>query len=200
MNARLSFTACSASGTLRWRPAASVRTYAATSSAAFLDITSSTGAPLPETGCAAPIWVPGAIAATSAAMVMMNPADAARAPEGPTKITTGVEAASIRDTMARVDSRSPPGVRKVKTTSRRLVTIGAVHRLDHEFGGDRVDDALELGGVHKLGVGLRLDSRGLGSQRGNRAGHEHAAEPSAEASRHGDSQMIIRAENLKSET
>jgi hypothetical protein len=39
-------------------------------------------APPPDTGCAAPIWVPGAIAAMSAAIVMMNPAEAARAPDG----------------------------------------------------------------------------------------------------------------------
>ena len=61
--------------------------------------------------------VPGAIAATSAAMVRMKPADAARAPEGATKIATGVLAATMRDTMARVDSTRPPGVRNVNTTS-----------------------------------------------------------------------------------
>ena len=73
--------------------------------------------PLPSTGCAAPMCVPGAMAATSAAMVRMNPAEAARAPDGATKIATGVLAATMCDTMARVDSTSPPGVRSVKTTS-----------------------------------------------------------------------------------
>ena len=61
--------------------------------------------------------VPGAIAATSAAIVRMNPADAARAPDGATKIATGVLAATMCVTMARVDSTSPPGVRSVSTTS-----------------------------------------------------------------------------------
>ena len=54
------------------------------SSAAFFELVSSIVAPPPDTGWAAPMWVPGAIAATSAAIVMMNPADAARPPEGPT--------------------------------------------------------------------------------------------------------------------
>ena len=61
--------------------------------------------------------VPGAIAAMSAAIVRMKPAEAARAPEGPTKIATGVLAAIMRETIARVESTSPPGVRSVNTTS-----------------------------------------------------------------------------------
>ncbi len=61
--------------------------------------------------------VPGDIAATSAAIVRMNPAEAARAPDGDTKIATGTFAAIIRVTIARVESSSPPGVRKVNTTS-----------------------------------------------------------------------------------
>ena len=60
--------------------------------------------------------VPGAMAATSAAMVRMKPADAARAPDGATKIATGVRATIMRETIARVESTSPPGVRSVKTT------------------------------------------------------------------------------------
>ena len=42
----------------------------------FFDITSSI-LPSPETGWAAPVLVPGAMAATSAATVMMKPAEAA---------------------------------------------------------------------------------------------------------------------------
>ena len=61
--------------------------------------------------------VPGDIAATSAAIVRMNPAEAARAPTETTKIATGVLAAIMRDTIARVESSSPPGVRSVNTTS-----------------------------------------------------------------------------------
>ena len=37
-----------------------------------------------KTGCAAPVWVPGAMAATWPAIVMNTPADAAREPDGPT--------------------------------------------------------------------------------------------------------------------
>ena len=61
--------------------------------------------------------VPGAIAATSAAIVSRKPADAARAPEGPIKIATGVLLASMCVMMSRVESTRPPGVRRVKTTS-----------------------------------------------------------------------------------
>ena len=87
------------------------------SSVAFLDTVSSIFWPLPSTGCAAPMCVPGAIAPISAARMRMNPAEAARAPDGPTKIATGVFAATMADTMARVESTRPPGVRRVKTTS-----------------------------------------------------------------------------------
>ena len=68
----------------RCRWVASERAYAATSEAAFSAAVSSIASPVPETGCAAPIWVPGAIAAMSAAIVMRKPAEAARAPLGPT--------------------------------------------------------------------------------------------------------------------
>lgn len=63
------------------------------------------------------MWVPGAIAATSAARMRMNPAEAARAPDGATNTATGVLPATMRDTIARVESTRPPGVRKVRTTS-----------------------------------------------------------------------------------
>ena len=61
--------------------------------------------------------VPGAIAAMSAAIVRMNPADAARAPDGATKTAIGVLAAIIFVTMSRVESTRPPGVRSVNTRS-----------------------------------------------------------------------------------
>ena len=82
VKARLSVTACSARGTFRPRLSARERAYAATSLAAFLATVSFTGAPSPDTGCAAPIEVPGAMAATSAAIVIRKPADAARDPLG----------------------------------------------------------------------------------------------------------------------
>ena len=60
--------------------------------------------------------VPGDIAATSAAMVMRNPADAARLPEGETKTATGVFAWMMAVLISRVESTSPPGVRRKRTT------------------------------------------------------------------------------------
>ena len=46
-------------------------------------------APFESTGCAAPMFVAGAIAAMFPAMVMNVPAEAARAPWGATKVTIG---------------------------------------------------------------------------------------------------------------
>ena len=117
VKARLSFTASSHSVTLRPRLLARFRAYAARSSADFLAIVSSIFSPVPLTGCAAPMLVPGAIAATSAAMVMMKPADAACTPAGDTYTTTGVRLTIIRETMDRVESTRPPGVLRVKTRS-----------------------------------------------------------------------------------
>jgi hypothetical protein len=84
----------------------------------FFDITSSIS-PRPETGWAAPMLVPGAMAATSAEMVMMKPAEAARAPEGPTKTAIGVLQFSMWSTICRMEVSSPPGV------SRRMTRRGA---------------------------------------------------------------------------
>ena len=47
----------------------------------------------------------------------MNPADAARAPDGATNTTTGVRATIMRLTIVRVESSSPPGVRRTKITA-----------------------------------------------------------------------------------
>jgi hypothetical protein len=57
------------------------------------------------------------MALMSAAMVSKKPADAARAPAGAAKTATGVFAAIMWDTMARVESTRPPGVRSVNTMS-----------------------------------------------------------------------------------
>ena len=54
--------------------------------------------------------VPGDIAATSAAIRMKNPADAACAPPGVTYTTTGTLLAMIAVVISRVVSTSPPGV------------------------------------------------------------------------------------------
>src|SRR2546428_6342986 len=62
------------------------------------------------TGCAEPMFVPGAITAISAASVMYIPVEAARAAEGETKTTTGTGAPSIFLMMLRMDVSRPPGV------------------------------------------------------------------------------------------
>jgi len=103
---------------------------AAASSRAFSFITPSIASPAPPTGWAAPVFVPGAIAATSAAISRKKPADAARAPLGPTQTTTGTGEARIALFIARVESSSPPGVSSsttraaasVRSASARLST------------------------------------------------------------------------------
>jgi len=79
-------TAFSAQSALRPRSTAIERAKAAASFAIFFMLSLSAPAPPPPTatGCAAPMFVAGAIAATCAAMVMNTPAEAARAPVGPT--------------------------------------------------------------------------------------------------------------------
>src|SRR5439155_10887646 len=67
------------------------------------------GLPIPI-GCAAPIRVPGAIAATFAASVMKTPALPACAPRGPTQTITGIFALSSLSTMSQVELTAPPGV------------------------------------------------------------------------------------------
>src|SRR2546423_239449 len=78
--------------------------------------------PLKLTGWADPMLVPGAIAAMSAASVMYSPAEAARAPDGETKMTTGSGAASIFLMMCRMDVSRPPGV--------SIAMISAVSRFE----------------------------------------------------------------------
>ncbi len=83
---------------------------AAASFVTFSAIVLESSAPSPATGCAAPALVPGAIAATSAAIRRKNPADAACAPEGVTYTTTGRRAAVIAVVICRSDDSRPPGV------------------------------------------------------------------------------------------
>ena len=72
--------------------------------------------------------VPGAIAATSAAIVIRKPADAAREPDGPTNTTTGVFAAKNRriDVPGRVDE--PAGSPERDDDQRRTRRIGLSDR------------------------------------------------------------------------
>jgi hypothetical protein len=62
------------------------------------------------TGVAAPMFVPGAMAATAAAIVINTPADAARAPDGLTQLITGTRAARMSLIISRMLVSSPPGV------------------------------------------------------------------------------------------
>ena len=88
------------------------------SSAAFFAIVSSIFSPPPSTGWAAPMCVPGAIAATSAAIVRMKPAEAARAPDGRDEDRDRRPGRDhARDDRRAWNRRSPPGVRSVNTTS-----------------------------------------------------------------------------------
>ncbi len=87
--------------------------YAAASFVAFSDAI----APDRPTGCAAPTFVPGAIAATCAESRMKVPAEAAREPAGETKAITGRRAFRIACVISRIEESSPPGVSIVSRTA-----------------------------------------------------------------------------------
>ena len=74
--------------------------------------------PVDKTGWDAPVLVPGAIAATSPASSRKNPAEAARAPEGPVQTITGTGQRKMCSTISRVASIKPPGVlRRISNAS-----------------------------------------------------------------------------------
>ena len=85
--------------------------------------------------------VPGAITATSAASMMRNPAEAARAP-GREYTTTGVREAIMRDTIVRVESSEAAGRAQHEDDATRAGVSARVMTLD-ELGGDRMDDAVD---------------------------------------------------------
>ena len=58
--------------------------YAAASEVTFFCIVPSSSGPIADTGVAAPVFVPGAMTATSAEIMIKKPAEAARAPAGAT--------------------------------------------------------------------------------------------------------------------
>jgi len=89
---------------LRWRATASAK------AAASLTTLSEISPPCRSTGVAAPIVVPGAMAARWAEKVMIAPAEAARAPEGVTYTTTGTRAFRKVWVISRIEASSPPGV------------------------------------------------------------------------------------------
>jgi hypothetical protein len=109
VNDWLSRMAFSASALLRPRLATILRREAAASFSIFCFMTASIS-PVISTGCAAPVLVPGAMAATSPASRMKKPAEAARAPLGATYVTTGMGAATIFSMDSRMASMRPPGV------------------------------------------------------------------------------------------
>ena len=95
------------------------------------------------TGCAAPMFVAGAMAATCAAIVMKTPAEAARAPVGATYTTTGTSAFMMLCTIERIERSRPPGVSSRTTSasartararsmavSRRRTVTGVMRRRD----------------------------------------------------------------------
>ena len=84
----------------------------------------SMSSPWPPTGVAAPMFVPGAIAATWPASVMNVPALAARPPAGATHTMTGRGASSSAWTMSRVASSEPPGRVQLDDHGRRAVRGG----------------------------------------------------------------------------
>ena len=83
------------------------------------------------------------MAATSAAIVMMKPAEAARAPEGPTNTATGVRQLSMASTICRIEVSRPPGVSSLDHEKRSVGQVGALDR-GHDVGcRDRVHDPVE---------------------------------------------------------
>ena len=80
----LSLMAFSTHSALRPRCSATLRAWATMSLTTLSDMVLLISCPPAPTGWAAPMFVPGAMAAMSAAMVIITPAEAARAPLGAT--------------------------------------------------------------------------------------------------------------------
>src|SRR5437899_4879851 len=80
------------------------------------------------------MFVAGAMAATWAAIVMKTPAEAARAPVGPTHTTTGISALSRRWQIARIERSRPPGVSSWMTSATRTRTPWARRLIDRRGG------------------------------------------------------------------
>ena len=112
----LSRTAFTAHSTFLPLCSARLLAYAAASFSTFFSIVSSILPPPNPTGCAAPIFVPGAMAATWAAIVIRTPAEAARAPLGATYTMTGTGEFRMDCTMSRIAVSRPPGVSNCRMT------------------------------------------------------------------------------------
>ncbi len=103
-------TASSTQSALRPRSCAIERANEAVKFSIFSPITPATSSPPVPTGWAAPIVVPGAIAAIFAASVINVPAEAAPAPDGATYTITGIGAPMILLTIRCAEVSRPPGV------------------------------------------------------------------------------------------
>ena len=99
----------------RWL--AMLRRRAATSWVVFAFMVSGSSSPPAPTGEAAPMVVPGDMAATCADATRNVPADAALDPEGVTRTAMGTGESRMSPTISRIDSRSPPGVSSSSTKS-----------------------------------------------------------------------------------
>ena len=115
--------------------------YAAASFVAFSAIVLSIFSPTP-TGWAAPMLVPGAIAATWAARVRKTPAEAALLPLGETKTTTGDFAAD--DVLYNSPHRGIQSAGRIEFDNERLAfpLIRLEDAFPDEFSGDGIDDAI----------------------------------------------------------
>ena len=139
-----SVTIFAARSPLRPCSSASARTYAAASFSIFRPSTSFVSPGPIEIGVAEPMFVCGAIAATSVASVMNNPAEAARAPSGDTYAITGIGAAMMSLTISRVELSSPPGVSMRMIATSAPLVLRVVERLPEPLLGRRVDRPGEL--------------------------------------------------------
>ena len=105
---------------------------------------------------AAPMVVPGAIAATWAEKVMIAPAEAARAPDGVTYTTTGTRALRNAWLISRIEESSPPGVSSSTRKAAVPVALGGADAAGELVGHHRGDRAGNPGDQHRR----RLSSRG----------------------------------------
>ena len=93
--------------------------------------------------------VPGAIAATSAAIVRMKPAEAARAPAGRDEdCHRSLRGEHPGDDGARRVHEAAGGF-EGEDDERAAFAVGAIDRFDHVFGRHRVDDAVHARGVDR---------------------------------------------------
>ena len=143
MNAFASRMVFSASSALRPRLMTMLRSHADASFSTLLRITGSI-CPAISTGDAAPVLVPGAMAATSAASRRKNPAEAARPPLGVTYAITGTREATIFDVISRRGVHQSAGSIQANQNRRGIFALGLVDGVADDFDGDGMDDAVDI--------------------------------------------------------